>query len=264
MEGFEFSLKPDEQDEEGAEVWVQATIEGRPYDFLLDTGAATTTLQWDEFTGSMARQGSRESSGVLGKIEDDLITVHDFRLGSIQRATLTAARMAEGRQGVPNLLGMNVLKSHCCTFLFSENRVSLEPNSPALLSDLFLDEKAHPYVPVACLGNAGQAVWDTGASLTCVDMGFIEGNPQAFAEAGSSAGSDASGSTITTPLFVMKGFSCGGQLFPNHRVVGIDLSFVNSTISHPMTMILGYSTLRLANWLFDFPRRKWRILEMLP
>jgi hypothetical protein len=30
-----------------------------------------------------------------------------------------------------------------------------------------------------------------------------------------------------------------------------------------MTMILGYSTLSQANWLFDFPRRKWGILEML-
>jgi hypothetical protein len=37
---------------------------------------------------------------------------------------------------------------------------------------------------------------------------------------------------------------------------------VNSKIEHPMTMILGYSTLYRADWVFDFPGRKWGILEM--
>ena len=107
-------------------------------------------------------------------------------------------------------------------------------------------------------------MWDTGASLTCVDAGFIARHSDAFKPAGQSGGTDASGSSVETPLYWMHGLSCGGQAFPAHKVVGIDLSFVNSKIEYPMTMILGYSTLYHANWLFDFPQRKWVILEMLP
>jgi hypothetical protein len=263
VEGFELKRKYDEQEEDGVELWVEATIQGRPYDFLLDTGAAVTHLRWDEFTGQFPAQGSRQSSGLLGVMEDDLITVPDFRLGSIERESFVVTRIARDRHQAKSLIGMDLLQDYCCTFFFGEDRVSLEPRPSALLNDLFLDDKAHPYVPVACMGMTVQAVWDTGASLTCVDLGFIERYPQAFAEAGESAGTDASGNSVTTPLFVMKGFVCDGRSFADHTVVGIDLSFVNSKIKHPMTMILGNSTLCQANWLFDFPRRKWGILEML-
>jgi hypothetical protein len=263
VQGFELSRKYDEQEEGSVELWVEATIQGRPYDFLLDTGAAITHLRWDEFISQFPPEGSHQSSGLLGEIEDDLITVRDFRLGSIERKSFVVARIARERHQAKNLIGMDLLQAYCCTFLFGENRVSLEPRPSELLNDLFLDDKAHPYVPVACTGITAQAVWDTGASLTCVDLRFIERYSQAFAEAGQSAGNDASGNTITTPLFVMRGFSCDGRSFPDHIVVGIDLSFVNSKIKHPMTMILGNSTLCEANWLFDFPLRKWAILEML-
>jgi hypothetical protein len=30
-----------------------------------------------------------------------------------------------------------------------------------------------------------------------------------------------------------------------------------------MDLILGYNTLRQANWLFDFPRRRWAISKRL-
>ncbi|MCI0395724.1 MAG: retroviral-like aspartic protease family protein [Chloroflexi bacterium] len=263
MEGFSLILKFDEE-EGGAAVCVKATVQGRPYEFLLDTGAALTSLRWDEFTSQLPGQGIHQSSGLLGDIRDDLITVRDFKLGSIERELLTVARLAESHHQARNLIGMDLLQAFCCSFLFSENRVSLEPRPSDPLSDLFLDDKAHPYVTVECLGSQAPAVWDTGASLTCVDLGFIERHPAAFEEAGQSAGTDASGNSIHTSLFLMKGFSCGGRSFPDHKVVGIDLSFVNSKIKHPMTMILGYSTLGQANWLFDFPRRKWGILEMLP
>jgi hypothetical protein len=263
VEGFELKRKYDEQEEGSIELWVEATIQGRPYDFILDTGAAVTHLRWDEFTSQFPVEGSHLSSGLLGQMEDDRITVRDFRLGSIERESFGVTRTAREQHHAKNLLGMDLLKAYCCTFLFGEDRVSLELRSSESLNDLFLDGKAHSYVPVVCAGVTAQTVWDTGASLTCVDLGFIERCPQAFAGVGQSAGYDASGNTVTTPLFVMKGFSCDGRSFADHTVVGIDLSFVNSKIKHPMTMILGNSTLCQANWLFDFPRRKWGILEML-
>lgn len=261
MKGFELIVRFDEQEEGGAEIWVEVTIQGRPYEFLLDTGAGITRVRWDEFTSQLPHAGSYQSSGVLAEIHYDLIRIRDFKLGSIERKDLTVARMAEGSTARDNLVGMDVLKDYCCSFLFDENIVSLEPGPVHRLNDLFLDHRLHPYVTIDCMGTA-QATWDTGASLTCVDLGFIESHPKAFEVAGQSAGTDASGNSILSPLFLMEGFSCGGYAFPEHTVVGIDLGFVNARIQHPMTMILGYSTLGKANWVFDFPKRRWGIVEM--
>jgi hypothetical protein len=263
MNGFDLIIKPDKDDEEDAEILVEVMLGERPYQFLLDTGAKMTSVRADDFTGLLAGQGTHESAGVIGREQNDLITLPHLKLGPIERTDLPVARISQENVHARNLLGMDVLKDWCCTFLFDQNWVSLEPAQTAGLLDLFLDDVYHPYVPVECQGSPAPAVWDTGASLTCVDIGFILAHPAAFTEAGRSAGSDASGSTLETPLYVMSNFSCAGHPFPPHKVVGIDLSPVNARIENPMTMILGHSTLSKANWLFDFPGRKWGIVRML-
>lgn len=255
--GFELILHPDEDG--GAEVYVQARIAGRPYELLLDTGAGATSLVWDEYTAALPAEGTHSSSGVLGDLQDDLVTVHDFKLGPIEKQTLLARRIPAGRGEARSLVGMDLLKDYCCTFRFEERRVSLDPQPPDGLEKLFLDARCHPYVPVTCAGETVPAVWDTGASLTCVDLGFIARHPEAFAATGSSGGTDASGNQVESTLYRVEGLTCGGREFPGHTVVGIDLSFVNSRIDHPMTMILGYSTLALGEWVMDFRGRRWGV-----
>ena len=34
---------------------------------------------------------------------------------------------------------------------------------------------------------------------------------------------------------------------------------MNSTLEYPMDLILGYPTIRQADWLFDFPARRWTL-----
>jgi hypothetical protein len=38
---------------------------------------------------------------------------------------------------------------------------------------------------------------------------------------------------------------------------------VNATIETPMDVIIGYNLMRAANWLMDFPRRRWAITKRL-
>ena len=70
-----------------------------------------------------------------------------------------------------------------------------------------LDAKAHPYVPVDFGPVQGSAVWDSGASLTVVDKGFIARHPAFFEPAGESTGTDATGTRVTTPMFTMAAVS---------------------------------------------------------
>ena len=67
---------------------------------------------------------------------------------------------------------------------------------------------------------------------------------------------------MSSPMFIMSGAMIGNLVFPPHRVASVDLSAVNSTVDIPMDLILGYSTLRHADWLLDFPRKRFAILQM--
>ncbi len=74
-----------------------ATIGSRPYTFLLDTGAATTSLIWDAYTSQLLRHGRHQSSGILGDIEDDLVTIRELKVGSLEKETFTVARLSQNQ-----------------------------------------------------------------------------------------------------------------------------------------------------------------------
>jgi hypothetical protein len=156
-----------------------------------------------------------------------------------------------------------LLKDVRCHFHFDENRMSVDASDDlgdgVLIHDLTFDSRFHPYMDVQFGALAAAAVWDTGASLTVVDLTFIREHASYFDEAGESAGTDATGMTIQTPMFRMSPTVIGGHTFAAHKVAGVDLSHVNTNLDMPMTLILGYNTLCQANWWFDFPRRKWAV-----
>lgn len=267
MRGFTLIIKPDEEEAAAAEVLVEGTIGGRAYRFLLDTGSARTTVVYDGYTAAFDCVETSDSSGVFASSRDDLITVPSIELGPIARHDFTVARMAAQAPARRNLIGMDLLKDFCCYFLFDENRVTVdgsgEDTAGYAFQALFLDRKFHPYVEVQFGALKAQAVWDTGAGITVVDLGLIERHPAFFAEAGRSTGTDSTGSSLETPLFIMAETVIGGHVFAPHKVAGVDLAPVNATTDVPMDLILGYSTLSQANWLFDFPRQRWAVSKRL-
>ncbi len=268
MNGFKFLIKPDEYDREAAEVLVDGIIGNKLYKFLLDTGAAKTTIQYDDYTSKFESKKKNVSSGVFARSSDDLISVPLIKLGPISKKNLLIARMPKNTREVRNLIGMDLLKDYCFQFLFDENKVLVKnikrSQNKYNLQNLFLDEKFHPYIDIKFVNQIAKAVWDTGAGITIVDMNFINKHPTLFQEMGKSIGTDSTGAKMETPIFIMVAIKIGGREFTPHKVVGVDLSNVNSTIELPMDIILGYNTLSKANWLFDFPRRKWAILKLLP
>jgi len=124
---------------------------------------------------------------------------------------------------------------------------------------LYLDATFHPYIDIQFGPSTAQAVWDTGASITVVDLHFVQQYPAYFRQVGESTGTDSSGSQQITPLYSMSEAVIGGYVFPPHKVAGVDMSQVNATLPVPMDLIVGYSTFSKANWLFDFPGRRWAI-----
>jgi len=267
MHDLALIIKQDEDEAEAAEVFVDGTIGANEYRFLLDTGAARSGVMFDDYTSQLKSIETSRSTGLFATRSEDLVTVPSIRVGPISRRDFTLVRAANHFPGANNLIGMDLLKDWCCHFFFDENRVSVttdeELRADLAFQELLLDSRFHPYIDVQCGTTVAKAVWDTGASLTIVDMALIESQPSCFQEVGESTGTDSTGAEMSTPMFIVSGMSIDNQVFPPHRVAGVDLSHVNATIEVRMDMILGYSTLSRANWLFDFPRKRWAITKRL-
>jgi hypothetical protein len=264
---FDVMIEPDEEDPDAAEVLVDGTIGGRQYRFLLDTGAARTSVALDDYTAGFSSAEKSHSSGVFANSSDDLITVPSIEVGPISKKDFTVVRVKDRGPHVSNLIGMDFLKDSRCHFRFDERRVSVDADDDLShgdgLQELVLDTKSHPYVAVGCGTSNAMAVWDTGAGITIVDTNFIKRVPAFFREVGESTGRDSTGAEMETPMFIMSTTMIGGAAFAPHKVAGVDLSHVNSTVEIPMDLILGFSTLSQANWLFDFPRKRWAISKRL-
>lgn len=251
-------IEPDPDEPEFATVLVDATIAGRPYRLVLDTGAARTHLRADEYTSGLRPAGEDASSGAFGgRVTDPVVTVTDLVIGPLRLAALDVVR---GGHGTAQALGMDVLGRYCCHFRLAAGVMDLDP-PPGRRADneLTLGPRGHVYLDVQWPGVSARACWDTGAGPTLVDRAFWLGHQELFELVGDIAGTDATGQQAETPLLLMAGPVIGGHQFSRHKAVAVDLSGVNATLEHPMDLIIGYPTIRQADWLFDFPARRWTV-----
>ena len=254
-------IEPDPDDPGCATVMVDGTVAGRSYRFILDTGAARTQLEADEYTTALRTVAVDTSSGAFGvRSANPVVTITDLAVGPLQAATLEVERVEGGGPQARNLLGMDVLRRYCCHFRLDAGVLELEaPPGRRADHDLLMSRRGHVYVGVGWPGVTGRACWDTGSGPTIVNRDFWLEHRELFQEIGTSVGTDASGAQSETPVLMMSPAIIGHRAFPGHCVVAVDLSPVNSTAEHPMDLILGYPTLRQADWLFDFPAKRWAI-----
>jgi predicted aspartyl protease len=252
---------PDEDDDDFAELAVDGTIDARPYRFMLDTGAGRTHVVADDYTRSLAAVGRHTASGVFSPIDDEVVRLGEVAVGPLQRGPLDASRGGDDRPDGHNLLGMDVLRHYRCLFRFAHQRLEVDPTQePAVTLPLHLDDAGHPYVEVGFPGVDAHAVWDTGAGVTVVDAGFLARHRELFHERAPTRGSDATGTEQQTPMHEVVESVIGGVRFAPHTVAAVDLAAVNATLERPMDVILGWTTLRQADWFFDFPGRRWAVV----
>ena len=250
-------IEVDAEDPDCAEILADGTIAGRPYRFMIDTGAGRSQVVADTFTSTLPSVGTHTSTGVFGARDSDLIVLPDIAVGATTVMSVEASRVQPGGH---NLLGTDVLGRHCCVFDFDANELRFEaPGTVSARWDLVSDPRGHSYVDVAWSDVIGFACWDSGAGITIVDTGFVERNGSLFAAVGTSSGTDVTGADAQTATFVMSDARIGDVVFAPHKVAAVDLSRANTGLDRRMDLILGYTTLSQANWVFDFPRGRWDV-----
>ena len=265
MEYLNFKIVPDETSPDCAEILVLVSLGAKTYDFLLDTGAAKTMVLSDEYTSSFQLSGEHETRGVLGAIYNDLVVIPNLIAGPIVRDRLEAVRIRQAGPHSRNLLAMDILKDYCCHFLFDENKIGFDEGKHAgLFYQLATSTKYHPCVEVSFGVIGANAVWDSGASMTVADINFINNNPQLFKQCGESQGTDPTGTELCSSEFVMAPVEIGGIAFPETRVAGVDLSVISRDQKINAHLILGYNLIDKANWIFDFPSKKFNVTLIVP
>jgi hypothetical protein len=270
MPALALIIQPDEDDGGAAQILVDGAIDGHPYRFLLDTGAARSRVAFDAYTATFATSATQRSSGVFSSRAYDLITAPHIEVGPISRRDFTLIRAPQHSPDQTSLIGMDLLKDYYCQFLFDQHQLLLDPldpleatATPHLSQELLLGPRGHPYVEVTIGAVSAKAIWDSGGSITVADLSFVSRHPTQFEEAGYSTGTDPSGTEMRTPVFLMAAMIIDGQEMAPHRVAGVDLSGMNAMLETPIELSLGYTTLCQANWIFDFPRKRWAIRKHL-
>ncbi len=266
MNVIKLNIIHDEEDHECAGIFINATIDLNEYRFLLDTGAAISSIQDNESTSQYPIMNSHETGGTFSRKTQNSIIIPSFKLGSLIKTNVEFYRVVGEAERV-NLIGMNILKDFELHFDFKSNILEVSNDSARFTksgNEIIMGAKDHPYISVAFEEKSVLAIWDSGASITVVDNEFIRHHPNHFKLIGNSTGTDSGGETQQTPLYEMMGIIIDGHLFPTHHVAGVDLSFINSRTELKMSMILGYSTFSHADWRFNFPDKKWRIEKFRP
>jgi len=253
-------LVPDEDEADCAAVTVEAAVAGRTYRFILDTGAGSTHLVSDEFVRSLRVHGHKKSAGAVGSIVNATVLIPELTFGPVHVRDLECTVAEPTQPGARNLLGMDVLRDQQLEFCFDAGYLRFAPDPVAATwQRLTMDAVGHPYVEVAWPQASAMCVWDSGAGITVVDEQFFQRHSALFTRIGTSVGTDSSGASVETPTWTVDGCTIGGHQFPPHKVAVVDLSIANAELDIPMDMILGYTTLRHADWLFDFANKRWTI-----
>lgn len=254
-------IDPEAADE--ALYFVDGYIHEHPYKFLLDTGAGRSGIIADEFNAELESAGKSGGSGVFMPSNDDLVNVSAIQVGPLVQENMVVGRVKGGAANRPNIIGMDFWQHYRCEFLFDQNKLVIDQPDSILVTlyTLQTSAKCHPCVDVKLENITARAVWDTGASITIVDSNFIEKYPNLFTTDGASEGTDATGASFETPMYKMNACTIGDRAFPEVRVTSVDFSHINANSDTPMDMIVGYNILSKANWLFDFPNKKWAFIN---
>jgi hypothetical protein len=246
-------IEPEPDDPELASLFVDGSIDGRPYRLLLDTGAAQSWVAADEYTSTLEVVGEKQSKGVFSAtLTDELVVLGRLSIGPIEKTNLTVVRFTG--TGRPSLVGMDALGGTTLVVDFDRSEVRFAPGGSLPTSwPLRRSPRGHPYLDVQLPGVVGLACWDTGAAVTQVNTAFVAENSSLFTPIGASVGTDSTGASHETPMYRMAAATAGGITLAAHTVATVPLP----QDPMPMDLVLGYPALRQFNWTMDLPRSRW-------
>ena len=252
----------DDPDEPGAAgAYVVATVAGREYRLILDTGGARSTLALDDLTATFARVDVDDElgRGALGPASADTgrAVVPSIALGPLEVRDLVVDLAPDGSDA-PTILGLDLLRGHRLELRLAGAMLGIDTDAPVDAErPLPLSSRSHPHVVVGWGDVEATALFDTGASVTVVDAAFAAEHPDLLEPLPPATSIDAAGNRAETPMARMAACEIGGRRFDASLGVIVPIRGIQQAGEPGFDLALGVPVIRQADWIIDLARGVW-------
>ncbi len=235
---------------------IDVLVDGERRSFLLDTGAATSSIESDEHTNKYPTFGSRDSKGVSGIARKcDIIQPEALSFG-MQKILKPYLDRCDR-----NILGIDIFGN-------SPFQVSLKSKRLNYLSDLpegVASEKVrrlspgHVTIPIRMEKVIVDVLFDTGADSTIADLQFVEKHPELFEMVRSEDGFDVHGNKIPSRVYKVRNLSVGSLNLINVEIAAFDYGDFLREKMEGASIILGNNVISKGKWSFDLNSGNWTV-----
>jgi len=251
---------------------VEAEVDGRRGNFLLDTGAPALVLNKREFTppGTETTLAAAGSTGVNGKMAGmsyHRVQKFDWQGISFQQKevpTLDLTSLEQKLGGLPllGLIGYNVLSQYAVTLDYRAGLVRLRQpgpaTTPALMRVPFTLSGHLPVVALAVGGQTFQVGVDCGAQANLLDQQYQAGLARELRKISTArlSGADANARTVATARLPEVRLA-GPLAFRKQATVFADLAHLNQNPSRaPLQGLVGYPLLSQYRTTIDYVNKE--------
>jgi len=239
--------------------YVSCVIDGVKERCFLDTGSAMTLVANSKRFSAYTNIGNfrfESASGIpqqtetiqIGSIQIDDVQIRDRKVGRIHF------------RGAENSLGIDIIGRQPFSVNFNPQALlKLNTQRPKLpLTTLQVSPHGLLSIPVEIDSVEVHAMWDTGAALTTIDQNFILAHPENFkATKNYMNGIDGAGKSFLVQVFRARKLKIADHTFKDVRVVAAGLGILREGVHKDIQAVIGFNTIRKANWFFDPKNRLW-------
>ncbi len=256
MEPAALSVIVDDLEPDCATVLVDVTLDGRPQQFILDTGAPTTQVLLDEQTANWPAVSRAVGTGLLGAADVDLVTAPPLTVAGTTVSDLVVRRVRPEVSAGHGLLGLDVLGEYACVIDLRTRMLHLHSSGTQSVPHVLRQgARGHLYVTPQWGPLRANACIDFGAGITLLDGQFFTEHPELVVPTHQSIGTDGTGVDFDTLTGRLMPYTVAGTTFEEHTAAVAPLPQANGALD----AILGYPTLAQARWTLDIPALRFAI-----
>jgi len=240
--------------------FVDCRVDGVAERCRLDTGDNTTaTLRRSRAFSKLPVVNVGKTMGVSGVMAaTNLVHVDKISVSEISLEDLDNVQVLT-RPHPFSSLGLRFFERlGTVTFDFRRGEFTRERPPPGRLCAGPLAVDYVMRIPVRIGGQDLSAAWDTGASSTVADAGYVEAHPELFEFVRElPRGADSTTTGVPARLFKARTLSVCGREFQDVSVVAMDMSAPKAMIPDFPDVTLGANLMVGRIWAFDFTARTW-------
>lgn len=236
--------------------YIDIVVDGQNMTFLLDTGAATSSIETNDHTSKYPSKGKTESKGASGKATPcDQIQPDKFAFGGQEVSKPMLKRCDR------NVLGLDMLRNVVFQVDFLKKKLNVLKELPAgkASQSIRIISTGHVTIPLTLGGKTIDVLYDTGSDATVIDCQFIENNPKLFSLVRSEDGFDAHGNRIPSKIYKTPSLKVGDLNVNDVEMAAFDFGPFMRGKMEGAPIILGNNVITKGKWSFDLEKSQWTL-----